>query len=105
MNSNLIKVRFVAAFLFLIYTATVWFLDGEAANTLLTVALVFSVSCLTFVLYEVVTSHRINRAHKALWVVSLLVFNWPVMLYYVFVRRGEVRDHREDDTQTTSRSL
>lgn len=105
MNSNLIKVRFVAAFLFLIYTAVVWFLDGEAANTLLTVALVFSVGCLAFVLYEVVTSHRIARSHKALWVAGLLLFNWPAMLYYVFVRREEVRDHSEDDTHTTSKSL
>jgi hypothetical protein len=105
MNSNLIKVRFVAAFLFLIYTAVVWFQHAEAANTLLTVALVFSVSCLAFVLYEVVTSHRIDRAHKAQWVAGLLLFNWPAMLYYVFVRREAIRNHREQEAPTTSRSV
>lgn len=102
MNNNLIKVRFSVAFLFLIYTAVVWFLHGEAADTLLTVALVFSVSCLAVGLYEVVTSHRIGRAKKALWVAGLLLFNWPAMLYYVFIARKNIRNQPENELQATT---
>jgi uncharacterized membrane protein len=102
MNTNLIKVRFVAAFLFLVYTAVVKYQHAEAADTLLTVALVFTAACLAFVLYEVMASHRIGRNKKALWVAGCLLLSWPVMLYYVFAARKSVRNQREDDLHTSS---
>lgn len=95
MNSNLLKVRFSAAFLFLIYTLGVKAAHAEAADTLLTTALVFSAACLAVVLYEVVTSHRIGRSKKPLWVVGLLLLSWPAMLYYVFAARKHVRNVEE----------
>ena len=105
MNSNLIKVRFAAAFLFLLYTVAVEVRHAEAADTLLTIALIFSVSCLAFALYEVVTSHRISRAQKVLWVAGLLLLNWPALLYYAFVRREQVRNYHEGDVHPTSRRV
>lgn len=102
MNNNLLKIRFSAAFLFLIYTIIVKVLDAEAADTLLTVALVFSVSCLAVALYEVVTSHRIHRAKKALWVAGLLLFNWPAMLYYVFIARKNIRNQPQSELHVTT---
>lgn len=95
MNSNLLKVRFSAAFLFLIYTIVVKVAAAEAADTLLTVALVFSAACLAVVLYEVATSQRIERPKKTLWVVGLLLLSWPLMLYYVFSARKNVRNVEE----------
>lgn len=105
MNSNLIKVRFVAAFLFLLYTVAVEIRHAEAADTLLTVALIISVSCLAFALYEVVTSHRISRTQKVLWVSGLLLLNWPALLYYVFVRREQIRNFHQNDIHTTGRRM
>lgn len=102
MNNNLLKVRFSVAFLFLIYTLVVKAAHAEAADTLLTVALVFSVSCLAVALYEVVTSHRLLRSKKVLWAAALLLLSWPAMLYYVFIARKQVRDGAENELEATA---
>lgn len=93
MNSNITKIRFVAAFLFFIYTIVVKYLDGEAADTLLAIGLIISLSCFALVVYEVVTSHHIDRKQKAWWLAGLFLTFWAGMLYYVFAGRSRVKNH------------
>jgi hypothetical protein len=94
MKGTILKAIFTASFLCFLYALMSKILHAEGADTLLLIALITTIPCFIFVLYDVLTSPHIKIESKLLWVIGFFMIGWPIVLFYIFAARKEHKNNR-----------
>jgi uncharacterized membrane protein len=92
MNTGvLVKASFIGGIILALGGATLKILHISMADTWILAGLVLSFIFLVTALYEVVTSRRIERREKILWVLGFVFMLAFTGLYYLLSERRRIR--------------
>ena len=95
-----IRTAFIITFLMVIFSAVAKILHVQNADTYLLVSLIPSYLSLGYVIYSIFSSKKMQTSSKALWLISIYMLGWPIMLIYVFVADRKWKANQ--DLRTTS---